>query len=173
MIAAIETKWRGFRFRSRTEARWAVFLEAYGARWEYEPESVRLSDGRLYLPDFRVRLECGRDFWLEVKPETGCSSTELDGPRHVGAMIAYGVPQPFLPLHHASECAAAHARDWACMSGISCFCINDRYEHRTWSINESHPLSLLGDDKERWAWCGDLAAKAVKASRAERFGAHD
>lgn len=29
-LKAIETIWKGYRFRSRTEARWAVFLETLG-----------------------------------------------------------------------------------------------------------------------------------------------
>ena len=31
---AIETKYKGFRFRSRLEARWAVFFDALGIEWE-------------------------------------------------------------------------------------------------------------------------------------------
>ena len=34
----IETVYKGFKFRSRLEARWAVFFDACGVRWEYEPE---------------------------------------------------------------------------------------------------------------------------------------
>jgi hypothetical protein len=68
-MKAIETKYRGFRFRSRLEARWAVFMDAAQVRWEYEPEGFETSAGR-YLPDFRLP-----EFhsWLEIKP-----STELD-----------------------------------------------------------------------------------------------
>ncbi len=34
----IETKYKGCRFRSRLEARWAVFFDALGIKWRYEPE---------------------------------------------------------------------------------------------------------------------------------------
>ncbi len=34
----IETKYKGCRFRSRLEARWAVFFDALGLEWWYEPE---------------------------------------------------------------------------------------------------------------------------------------
>ena len=37
-IKAIETVYNGYRFRSRLEARWAVFFEAAGIEYEYEPE---------------------------------------------------------------------------------------------------------------------------------------
>lgn len=50
----IETFWKGYRFRSRLEARWAVFFENMGLDWEYEPQGYE-RDGRRYLPDFAVR----------------------------------------------------------------------------------------------------------------------
>lgn len=40
MITPIETLYKGYRFRSRLEARWAVFMDACGADWEYEPEGI-------------------------------------------------------------------------------------------------------------------------------------
>lgn len=52
MIQAIETVYNGYRFRSRLEARWAVFFDAAGIMYEYEPEGYRMSDGTMYLPDF-------------------------------------------------------------------------------------------------------------------------
>lgn len=51
-IRAIETSYDGCRFRSRLEARWAVFFNAAGIEWQYEPEGFVLSDGSWYLPDF-------------------------------------------------------------------------------------------------------------------------
>lgn len=53
-IKPIETFYKGYRFRSRTEARWAVILDALGAKWEYEPEGYELGNGLRYLPDFVV-----------------------------------------------------------------------------------------------------------------------
>jgi hypothetical protein len=54
MIKAIETAYKGYRFRSRLEARWAVFFDALGIEWQYEPEGFELPSGR-YLPDFAFR----------------------------------------------------------------------------------------------------------------------
>lgn len=53
-IKAIQTRYKGYRFRSRLEARWAVFLDHAGLEWEYEPEGFELFDGTRYLPDFRI-----------------------------------------------------------------------------------------------------------------------
>ena len=64
MIKAIETQYRGYRFRSRLEARWAVFFDALHIKWEYEPEGYEIN-GYKYLPDFHL-TELG--FWIEIKP---------------------------------------------------------------------------------------------------------
>src|SRR6187402_3278288 len=52
VIRSIKTRYKGCQFRSRLEARWAVFFDALNIIWEYEKEGFRLSDGTLYLPDF-------------------------------------------------------------------------------------------------------------------------
>lgn len=51
-IAPIQTYYSGYHFRSRLEARWAVFFDEIGVEYEYEPEGFKLSDGAGYLPDF-------------------------------------------------------------------------------------------------------------------------
>ncbi len=63
-IKAIETRYAGCRFRSRLEARWAVFFDTLGVRWEYEPEGLLFDDGTRYLPDFRLP---DLRIWFEVK----------------------------------------------------------------------------------------------------------
>lgn len=69
MIQAIQTSYKGYRFRSRLEARWAVFFDALGLKWEYEPEGFDLGEAGYYLPDFRVQTPQGNVRWYEVKPE--------------------------------------------------------------------------------------------------------
>jgi len=49
----LETIFNGIRYRSRTEARWAVFFDTLGWNAEYEIEGYDL-DGLWYLPDFYV-----------------------------------------------------------------------------------------------------------------------
>ena len=51
-IQAIETFYDGYRFRSRLEARWAVFFNAAKIKYLYEPEGFQTKDGKYYLPDF-------------------------------------------------------------------------------------------------------------------------
>jgi hypothetical protein len=61
---AIETRYKGYRFRSRLEARWAVFFDTLGVRWEYEKEGFDLGPAGWYLPDFWLP---DLEVWLEVK----------------------------------------------------------------------------------------------------------
>jgi hypothetical protein len=46
-IQPIETLYRGYRFRSRLEARWAVFFDVAGIAWQYEPEGFDLTNVRV------------------------------------------------------------------------------------------------------------------------------
>lgn len=65
MIKAIETEYNGYRFRSRLEARWAVFFDTAGIEYEYEPEGYDLGNGIYYLPDFYLPwFKC----FVEIKP---------------------------------------------------------------------------------------------------------
>jgi hypothetical protein len=69
-IKAIPTHYKGYFFRSRLEARWAVFFDELGIEWVYEPEGYVLSDGVKYLPDFFLpKLHDPKGIFVEVKPE--------------------------------------------------------------------------------------------------------
>ncbi len=85
-IKPIQTLYRGYRFRSRLEARWAVFFDAAGVPWRYEEEgfdlnAVVLPESALpettqdigpdtppirYLPDFFLPEQKA---WVEIKPD--------------------------------------------------------------------------------------------------------
>ncbi len=64
MIKAIETWYDGYRFRSRLEARWAVFFDAMDFEYRYELQGYKLDD-MCYLPDFYLP---GLKTYVEVKP---------------------------------------------------------------------------------------------------------
>jgi hypothetical protein len=67
-IKPIETRYKGYRFRSRLEARWAVFFDSLGIKWEYEKEGYDLSDLGWYLPDFWLpEADDGKGEWIEIK----------------------------------------------------------------------------------------------------------
>lgn len=62
-IRPIETKYNGYRFRSRLEARWAIFFGAVGLDYQYEVEGFKMGDME-YLPDFYIP---SIDRWFEIK----------------------------------------------------------------------------------------------------------
>ena len=71
--AAIPTKYKLHTFRSRLEARWAVFMDCMEIAWEYEPEGFQMSDGMRYLPDFWLP----RFRWFaEIKPTIAARKAE-------------------------------------------------------------------------------------------------
>ena len=70
---ALKTKFRGVIYRSQTEARWAVFFDAIGVQFSYEPETISLSTGRKYVPDFFIK---DFDAYFEVKPSNDAIVTE-------------------------------------------------------------------------------------------------
>lgn len=51
-IKAIETPYKGYRLRSRTEARWAVLFDFIKLEWRYEKEGYGIPEYGGYLPDF-------------------------------------------------------------------------------------------------------------------------
>ncbi|MCE7858425.1 MAG: hypothetical protein DYG86_01410 [Chloroflexi bacterium CFX2] len=72
-MKAIDTEYKGFYFRSRLEARWAVFFDALGIKWEYEKEGFVLENGKKYLPDFYLPHVSLRGqvegVYVEIKPD--------------------------------------------------------------------------------------------------------
>jgi hypothetical protein len=70
-MKALQTTFRGITYRSRTEARWAFFLDELNVAFAYEAEGFDLA-GDWYLPDFWLP---GPGVWLEVK---GVAPTERE-----------------------------------------------------------------------------------------------
>ncbi len=69
----VDTIFDGYKFRSRLEARWAVFFKTLGIKYEYEKEGFELPCG-WYLPDFWLPNE---KTWVEIKP-VGTSDESLE-----------------------------------------------------------------------------------------------
>lgn len=63
MLKTKQVTYRGFRFRSTLEGRWAYFLDLLGVPWEYEKEAYDL-DGLTYIPDFWLPTYRA---WVEIK----------------------------------------------------------------------------------------------------------
>lgn len=94
-MKAIETTYKGYRFRSRTEARWAVYFDALGVNWEYEKEGFVMPDGTWYLPDFYLP---DHKAWVEVKGQC-CTTEEYEKCRQLNI----GSGQPVIMLIGSPE----------------------------------------------------------------------
>jgi len=74
MGSGIDTIYNGYKFRSRLEARWAIFFDHAHIRYYYELEVFKLPSGKLYLPDFYLPDVYPRSttkepgIWVEVRP---------------------------------------------------------------------------------------------------------
>ena len=109
-IKAIETEYNGYRFRSRLEARWAVFFDEAGIKYRYEDEGFEVGEMK-YLPDFYLPdIGCH----VEVKPsanalmENGTQEKlawmiDYDGPLSNGLLILGQIPAPYKRQHHEEK----------------------------------------------------------------------
>lgn len=154
MITPIETIYKGWRFRSRLEARWAVFFETMGIEWEYEPETFWLPEfDEAYLPDFRILLD-GRPVFVEVKPPGG-DFTKADHFCSTGEYIIFAEGAP----------APKAYRMW----------MNERRAPRLWFSTDTPYIGKLNGEFGLWVLFGDWpkTTSAVNAARAARFGAYE
>lgn len=69
-LKAIQTEYKGYLFRSRLEARWAVFLDSLGVKWEYEPEGYDLGNGMCFPTSGFTMLQSITVFSRGIAPYT-------------------------------------------------------------------------------------------------------
>lgn len=89
-IKAIPTKYLGTTYRSRLEAKWAVFFHALEIAFDYEAQSLKLEDGTPYMPDLyfpQIR------YFAEIKP---CDFTEDE--RRKCLEVVKGTGRPIILL---------------------------------------------------------------------------
>lgn len=72
-ILAKPTTYNGYLFRSKLEAKWAVFFDKLRVPYQYEPEAFICKDGSQYTPDFYLpdsylRYSIRKGLYLEIKP---------------------------------------------------------------------------------------------------------
>ena len=65
-IQPIETYYRGVFYRSRLEARWAVFFDEINIKHNYEQRGIKIGKYS-YLPDFRLP-DAFAELYIEIKP---------------------------------------------------------------------------------------------------------
>ena len=78
-IKAIPTKYNGVEYRSRTEARWALFFDLAEIDFQYEREGYQTKKG-WYVPDFWLpNSQC----WIEIKGTPEDHAEHMDKLREV------------------------------------------------------------------------------------------
>lgn len=108
-IKAIDTVYDGLKFRSRLEARWAVFFKFNRISYSYEPEGFELPHGwylpDLWLPDHKI--------WVEIKQgqpteDEMSLARDLSSATGHGTLVLAGTPWPgsYRPLFITDE------REW-------------------------------------------------------------
>jgi hypothetical protein len=160
---AIETKYQGCAFRSRLEARYAVFFDALGIKWEYEPEGFVLADETWYLPDFWLpKFHNPEGLWVEVKPDDGDFDTAKNFARSTGQSILLANGTPSCKAYWIAVGEPAGTTDAIFMdkyiTGVN------KNEYRLYTGLSGHEVT---DD--RLDWFGDGVAYAVDAARSARF----
>ena len=174
----IETEYKGYRFRSRLEARWAIFFDACGVDWEYEPEGYDLGDGLYYLPDFLLHGVDGRDggdLYVEVKGQM----TDLDALKinrfaeQGGKVLVVGrLPEGDDDAREFSDYISDRAYDdhgdWP--NEFNFATIDGDYFAAHPGINKDGRFELFGDDSSYLCFQDDRATeKAYRLARQARF----
>ena len=156
MIAPIQTSYSGYKFRSRLEARWAVFLDCLGWKWQYEAEGYHLPNGQMYLPDFQFDPTT----YGEVKPESAsdedfAKARALCAAGKCDVLLLNGMPtaSPLTLLEwdkHTNSVASVE---------VSLMPVGDKY----------HPFYYGGFEKGCWPKYDALLERAVTRARSARF----
>jgi hypothetical protein len=186
-IKPIQTRYKGCHFRSRLEARWAVFFDAVGLKWEYEAEGYDLGDGVLYLPDFKIP---SIDKVIEIKPagQKGIfcptdtykfsiyNDPSRDGDRPTGVMLI-GTPGMSDVMGNDSDWSyQGHLcwdDGWLWCECPACGCVDIQFNGRS-ARNANHTKSctlhtLPGHYDKHYNTNTPKLRKAFEAARSARF----
>jgi hypothetical protein len=161
-MKAIDTAYQGYKFRSRLEARWAVFFDEMGIEWEYEVEGFNLFSFR-YLPDFWLP---GFNCYAEVKPKMFTIS-------EFQKCSALSKPCILLDVSHPQS------RSYYVTNASENLCNYSEYEKDGYgrmifcqSLYKGHLWFLCGESHNDYAGCGCGQAEVSAKSARFEFGEH-
>lgn len=152
MIKAIDTHYKNHLFRSRLEARFAVYFDELNVSWLYEHEGFELGGGERYLPDFYLPKY---NLYAEIKPIkfsfkehskckrlallTNKNVIELVGLPSVDMMNVIIPSRYYICPIHGQEWVYDDPRSLVCKCGV---------KHRVFNtINESEGVLMLSHYK--------------------------
>ncbi len=175
MIKSIETYYKGYLCRSRTEARWMVAFDKVDIKYEYEPEGFDLGKAGKYLPDFYLPQV---DMYAEVKGRPfniqelkKAKALALESKKVVLLLDGPPARKAYWGIHPDEYCADVKfeneifcVTDYDIFEGSNYWLDEKRFFSNTGnSGTESFPLSHSNGDSD------ESDSIAVKASRSARF----
>lgn len=187
-LKAIQTEYNGYLFRSRLEARWAVFFDCCGVEYEYEPEGYILENGLRYLPDFLLHGVDGRsggDLFVEVKGkmndidaekinrfvELGSKNTGEYGKFETAILVVGKIPvgdDIADIIQYISDKAYDDYKNWP--NEFNFESIDGDYFAAHPGINHAGRFELFGDDSSYLCDMDDVATeRAYRIARQARF----
>jgi galactose-1-phosphate uridylyltransferase len=122
-MKAIETEYKGILFRSRLEARWAIFFDALKLEWVYEPDCFVLSNNQKYTPDFYIPKY---KLYIEVKPSLWWQNIDYHKKRYElfeGNLLILSDDYPSMRVSKLYQ-----IEDGKKYENVVVFCPNSKYE---------------------------------------------
>lgn len=171
-LKAIDTLYKGYRFRSRLEARWAVFFDRCDMKYVYEHEGFQLPSGP-YLPDFNFPTI---NSFLEVKPSSMLPRNHFEF-QHVGSWpIRDDLPREVVLMSELYASLEKRRGFCVIVYGDPLDIINFIF----YGDSEGGVIGFEGQNGPRvgsvgfyngmfWSAGGPVAEKAADAARAARF----
>lgn len=149
---SIPTFYNAVTFRSRLEARWAVFMDHLGVPWSYEHEGYALDSG-WYVPDFWLPT---LQTHLEIKPsvfspsadsqvENLCGELALQTKRRV--VLFLGSPAEQGPILNGDPYRPASSHE---TGTVFVHCSPPQYDP---DIPESHSYRYGWGSDQPYLWC--------------------
>lgn len=179
---AISTRYKGYNFRSRLEARWAVFFDHLGIRWDYEPEGFELGNGLRYLPDFWLP---DWKVWVEIKPSACDDAAREKAYRLVrqsghALYMTNGLPDWAGTLFFSYTQTGGEVCLWDFPASIMWDSESIKKEPFFWVYYDHMPEGWVECDEKVTVWCSPFSAEraaepvdcpvaALNAARSARF----
>lgn len=129
-MKVIPTEYNGYRFRSRLEARWAVFMDVLKVPFLYDPDAYEFN-GVGYLPDFFIP---SIGAFLEIKPVKPAKSEQV-----IYSSLAQFTKQRVFLAHQAPELPACANDD----ESMTCFFPEggEDYNHDTPTLRAAYTIA--------------------------------
>ena len=187
-ITPIETYYNGCNFRSRLEARWAVYFDLCGIDWEYEPEGyeITLENGHTvkYLPDFvlhNIIIDTKYiipNLYVEVKGVmTEYDELKIDSFHKSGheILILQELPKKFSPKDEGfASMGLWQGYDFCKMNQYILIGHELLITESLWGVSEEYDCNHLqcildGEIESKLALVSELFINLLNTARQERF----